>query len=209
MTVWDNIYKDYKEGGEAWATLSEGIIPDFISLVETSDFTIKKAFDIGVGTGKYLKYLQSRGFTVAGLDSSPTAVDYARDVLDTHDEITCADMFAFPLGDEKFDLILSVSTLHHGKKDQIRELVENIHKALIKSGKIFITVPDYQSAINRNEFHDQEKVEECTYAPLSGPEVGLPHSFYSKAEVELLFQKFNNLQIHLDELERWVITGEK
>ena len=29
MTVWDNIYKNYQKGGEAWATLSEEIHPLF------------------------------------------------------------------------------------------------------------------------------------------------------------------------------------
>ena len=31
MTIWDNIYKNYKQGGEAYATLRKGLIPEFLS----------------------------------------------------------------------------------------------------------------------------------------------------------------------------------
>jgi len=36
MTTWDNIYKDFSLGGEAWATLSEDIDERFQGFVKKS-----------------------------------------------------------------------------------------------------------------------------------------------------------------------------
>jgi ubiquinone/menaquinone biosynthesis C-methylase UbiE len=59
MTIWDNIYKNYQKGGEAWATLSEEIHPLFKQFLSQSNFELKHVLDIGCGTGKYLKNFTS------------------------------------------------------------------------------------------------------------------------------------------------------
>ena len=56
MTVWDKIYQDYKNGGEAYATLQQGLIPEFLEFIKAHDFKIKKVLDIGCGNGKYLVF---------------------------------------------------------------------------------------------------------------------------------------------------------
>lgn len=209
MTVWDNIYKNHNNGGEAWATLGEGIIPRFIKLVEESNFPIKDAFDIGCGTGKYLAYLKSRGFKTSGIDSSPTAVEMTKKALGQEEGIFCVDMFAFEMVKESKDLIVSVSTIHHGTKDKVKRLIGDIYNALVVGGKVFITVPDVHAAIARDEFKDQIELEPMTWAPTDGPEMGLAHSFYEKGELEALFSNFKNVEVAIDEIGRWVVSGEK
>ena len=44
---------------------------------------------------------------------------------------------------------------------------------------------------------------------MTGPEKGLPHSFYSQEEVKEVFSDFKNLKINLDKKGRWLIEGEK
>jgi len=209
MTRWDEIYKDFMNGGEAWATLGEDIDERFVKLVEKSDFQIKKVLDIGCGTGKYLKFLEDKGFTVEGVDNSPTAVKVSSDNLGSDAKIRCCDMYELDLPPEEYDLILSVSTIHHGFKNAIERLVEKIYDALTSGGKVFITFPDFGSAQKWNTFKDKEKLAAGTYAPLSGPEMGLAHSFYTKSEVEELFSKFSSIKIHLDDIGRLVVVGNK
>jgi SAM-dependent methyltransferase len=101
MTIWDNIYKNYQQGGEAWATISEDIHPLFKQLLSESDFAIKQALDIGCGTGKYLKILQAGGFKTDGIDSSETAVEMTKKELGIDSKILCASinmiwLFLFP-----------------------------------------------------------------------------------------------------------------
>ena len=74
----------------------------------------------------------------------------------------------------------------------------------MENGKIFITVPDFESSKKWNTFKDRAEIAEGAFAPLSGPEKGLPHSFYTKKEAQKLFSKFKNLQLDLDNRGRWI-----
>src|SRR3989339_1193628 len=106
MTIWDDIYKNYQKGGEAWATLSEEIHPLFKEFLNESNFKIKYVLDIGCGTGKYLKFLQDGGFKTDGIDSSETSVEMTKGTLEDDSLIVCANMFEFQIPKEKYDLII-------------------------------------------------------------------------------------------------------
>ena len=209
MTIWDKIYKNYQAGGEAWATLSEEIHPLFKQFLSQSNFELHHVLDIGCGTGKYLKFLQSDGFQTDGIDSSETAVEMAQKLLGEDATIICTNMFDYEIPKNKYDLVVSVSTIHHGTKDQVQNLINSIFEAIAENGKIFITVPDFESSKAWDTFKDHEKIDEGTFAPLSGPEKGLPHSFYTKKEAQKLFSKFSNLQLDLDSHGRWVAQASK
>jgi len=209
MTIWDNIYKNYQKGGGAWATLSEEIHPLFKQFLNQSNFELKHVLDIGCGTGKYLKFLQDGGFKTDGVDSSQTSVEMTKKILGDNSMITCVNMFEFEIPKNKYDLVISISTIHHGIKEDVQNLIDKIYEAIVEKGKIFITVPDFESSKNWNTFKDHEEIAEGTYAPLSGPEKGLPHSFYTKEEVQKLFSKFSGVKLDLDEIGRWVAQAYK
>lgn len=208
MTTWDKIYKNYKKGGEAWATLSEGIHPLFKQFLKQSNFKLKHVLDIGCGTGKYLKFLQLNGFKTDGIDSSKTAIEITKKQLESKSIILCINMFKFKIPENKYDLVISISTIHHGTKKQIQDLIKKIFKSLIKNGKVFITVPDIKSRKD-DIIKDHKKIAKSTFAPLSGPEKGFPHSFYTKKEVQKLFSKFKNVKLNLDNYGRWIIQASK
>jgi 2-polyprenyl-3-methyl-5-hydroxy-6-metoxy-1,4-benzoquinol methylase len=95
MGNWDTIYQQYQQGGASWATLSEGIDQRCIELIESSTFSLRKALDVGCGTGKYLAFLESKGFTVDGIDSSPTAIEMTKKIATKSSNIWQADMYEF------------------------------------------------------------------------------------------------------------------
>jgi len=209
MTIWDNIYKNYKKGGKAWATLSEEIHPLFRQFLDQSNFELKHVLDIGCGTGKYLKILQSNGFETDGIDSSKTAVDMTKKTLGNNSIILQQSMFDFDIPKNKYDLIISISTIHHGTKKQVQNLIHKLHEAMAKNGKIFITVPDFESASKNNYLKDDKDLGNGTYTPRSGPEEGLPHSYYTKRDAEQLFSKFKDVKLELDTIGRWIIQASK
>ena len=168
-----------------------------------------KILDIGCGTGKYLKILQAGGFKTDGIDSGETAVEITKKTLGDDSIILCANMFEFDIPKNKYDLVISISTIHHGTKEQVQNLINRIYEAIVENGKIFITVPDFESSKKWNTFKDHEEIAEGTFAPLSGPEKGLPHSFYTKEEAQKLFSKFKDLQLDLDSHGRWVAQAYK
>lgn len=209
MTTWDKIYKQHQQGESDWATLSEGIHPLFIQLINKHRFGTKYALDIGCGTGKYLRYLREQGFQTDGIDSSKTAVEMTKKILAHESNICCTNMFEFKIPANKYDLILSVSTIHHGTKDEVQSFVQLIYSTLKNDGVIFITVPNIER-IDQNELLQSHKERfEGTFIPLTGPEKGLPHSFYSENDAKKLFSMFNNIEIHEDQVGRWIITATK
>ncbi|MBU1256387.1 class I SAM-dependent methyltransferase, partial [Patescibacteria group bacterium] len=168
MTIWDNIYKNHQKGGEAWATLSEEIDPIFKQFLSQSNFRTRHVLDIGCGTGKYLKFLQTDGFKTDGIDSSETAVKMTKRMLGNESKILYVNMFEFKIPKNQYDLIISISTIHHGTKREVQNLIDQIHETLIVNGKIFITLPDINTARKKGYLKNHEEVEKGSYAPLSG-----------------------------------------
>ena len=209
MTIWDNIYKKYKTGGEAYATLSREIHPLFRTFLKRSKFKNKFALDIGCGTGGYMKALRTIGFNAEGIDSSKTAIKIAQENLKDKLHLICKDMFKFKIPKNRYGLIISVSTIHHGTKKQVEDLIDLIYDALIRGGKAFITLPDVHCIKSWNSFKKHKKIAKYTIVPLSGPEKGLPHSFYTKNEIKKLFSKFKDLRLRLDSEGAWVVIASR
>ena len=209
MTIWDKIYKNYQKGGEAWASLSEEIYPLFKQFLNQSNFELKHVLDIGCVTGNYLKFLQTHGFKTDGIDSSETSVEMTKKALGNGSNILHVNMFEFEIPKDKYDLIISIATIHHGTKEQVQNLINRIYESILENGKIFITVPDFESSKKWNTFKENQKIAEGTYAPLSGPEKGLAHSFFTKDEVQKLFSKFRGVKLTLEERGRWIAQASK
>lgn len=209
MTTWDSIYKNFADGGEAWATLAEEIHPLFLEWFKQLTFPKHTALDIGCGTGKYLQFLEQNAFKVTGIDSSLTAIEMSAKNLSASATLKCANMFTYQYPTETFGLIISVSTIHHGTKEQIKHALTCVYEALVPKGKIFISLPDFESAKNANHFENHTEIEPNTYAPNTGPETGLAHSFFTKEEVSQLFSHYKISSIELDEIGRWIVTATK
>ncbi len=206
--VWDKIYKDFQKGGPAWATLEGGLEQHFKDFVERTEFPKKWAFDIGYGTGQYLQYLKVKGFKTFGIDSSPTAHEIAESNLGINIGLVLGDMYEYEIPKESYGLVLSISTIHHGTKDKVKKVLGRVYDSLVSEGYAYITLPIHDSSNEWMTFKDKDEIEPGTYAPNSGPEKGLPHSFYKKNEVEQLFSNYTTVTI--DTVNgRWHIIAQK
>lgn len=214
MTIWDTIYKDYLKGGPAWATIEGRLFPGFVEFVNTNKFIVKHALEIGCGMGKYLVFLRGLGFKTDGIDSSSTAIRMTKDSLKDKSRIIKTDMFKCKIPKNKYGLIFSIATVHHGLKLEVKKVINRIYRALAPGGKVFITLPDIGSNRKWKTFVNDEDLGNGIFAPVIGPEKGLPHSFYTKPEVEELFKNFNKVRVTLDNRGKiihghWIISGEK
>ncbi len=210
MTVWDKIYQDYKNGGEEYATLKKGLIPEFLEFINNNNFTIKKALDVGCGNGKYLVFLKTLGFEVGGIDSSPTAVEMTKEALGNSFGIICANMYDYDIPHSHYDLVISIAAIHHGLKSEVNKAIKHIYDALLPGGHFFITLPDNEGSSHWTMMASHEEIAPGTRVPLSGPEKGLPHSAFTKDEIEEMFSDFKNINLQLlADRGRWIVIGEK
>jgi SAM-dependent methyltransferase len=183
---------------------------DFIEFVEQTDFEIKNALDIGCGTGKYLLFLSGKGFRITGLDSSPTAISIAMKEAGHAGQFVVGDMYSYPYQTNTYDLVLSHAALHHGLKAQVFSLAAKMYDLLVSNGKIFLSLPSDDCKEKWATMAGHETLPDGTCIPVQGPEKGLPHSFFSRQEIDALFRnKYGNLTIKLDDHGRWIITGQK
>ncbi|MDD5342581.1 MAG: class I SAM-dependent methyltransferase [Patescibacteria group bacterium] len=214
MTIWDKIYKNYQKGGPAWATIEGRILPQFINFLKFNKFNIKHALEIGCGMGKYLVILKELGFKTDGIDSSITAMQMTKNNLKDDSNIILADMFEYEIPKNKYDLIFSIFSVHHGLKNQVKSVIDEIYSSLMSNGKFFITLPDYNSSKSWDTFKNNKDLGNGVFTPLSGPEKGLPHSFYNRKEVYALFNKFTDIKVELEKSGKivhgnWIISGKK
>lgn len=210
MTIWNQIYQNYQNGGEEYATLKKGLIPEFLGFIQSEDFKLKHVLDIGCGNGKYLVFLKDLGFKTDGLDSSPLAVDMTSKVLGNNSSVVCRDIYDYDLPSEKYDLVISIAAIHHGLKKQVTGAIKQIYRALIPGGFCFITLPDNEGSTHWTTMSDHEEIEPGTRVPLTGPEKGLPHSSFTREEIGEMFSEFKNLNLQLlSDRGRWIIIAKK
>jgi SAM-dependent methyltransferase len=70
----------------------------------------KRTLDIGCGEGRVSRDLVDRGYSVAGVDSSPTLIEAAREA-DSASEYVVSDAASLPFEDESFDLATAYNSL--------------------------------------------------------------------------------------------------
>jgi len=219
MADWDKIYQSFNKGGKDWQKINDGIMPQcfingisplFIEFISKTNFKNKHVFDIGCGNGKYLVFLSALGWQTDGIDHSKTSVDMTKQALgDKAGDIKQADMLKIELPTDKYDLIISISTINHCFKADLSKLINKIYAALLKNGKTFITIPDKNCLQTWKTFQKHKKLDDNTATPLIGPEKGIPHSFYTTDEIKQMFAQFKHLDMKQDESGQWLVMATK
>lgn len=111
-----------------------------------------RVLDLGCGTGLELKYYFAKNphASVIGIDLARGMLEKLASDLPEYDITTvCASYFDHPLGEECFDGVVSVESLHHFTAEEKLPLYRKVHSAL-KSGSSFI-LTDYFSLTDEEE----------------------------------------------------------
>lgn len=97
----------------------------------------REALDIGCGTGEFARLLAERADHVLGLDLSPRTIELARgrSTGRLNLDFESADVFAWRCEPERFDVIVSIATLHHMSMDAV---LPRLKEALARGGTLLI-----------------------------------------------------------------------
>jgi ubiquinone/menaquinone biosynthesis C-methylase UbiE len=96
------------------------------------------AADVGCGTGRWTRWLASRGLVATGFDISPTMVDKARELAPSL-PFTVASATSLPLADESQAWVVSVTVLHHLPYERQAAAVAEARRILRPGGR-YLTV---------------------------------------------------------------------
>lgn len=102
-----------------------------------------RILEIGCGTGNNLWFVAREGFQAAGLDISPTAIDFARMRLAKEGleaDLRVGDFSSLPFPDASFDLVFERAALSFSNRSGIRMCMSEVRRVL-KPGGLFQCTP--------------------------------------------------------------------
>ena len=181
-----------------------------------------RILEIGCGSGNNLWFAAREGFSVAGIDGSAAAIDYARRRFDDEGlsgDLRVGDFCALPFADESFDLVVDRGALTCCGLDAARRAAREVWRTLAPGGRFFINPYSdrHSSFLGGRPGPDGLTVEIAAGSLTNVGQI----CFYGRREVDALVSgDWNVLSVqHLENIEQtkpestthaeWRIVAEK
>lgn len=97
-----------------------------------------RILEVGCGTGSNLWFAAREGFSVSGVDASPSAIAAAKRRFDEeglHGDLRVAEFTALPFEDESFDLVIDRAAITCTGREAARPAFAEIRRALSRGGR--------------------------------------------------------------------------
>jgi 2-polyprenyl-3-methyl-5-hydroxy-6-metoxy-1,4-benzoquinol methylase len=105
-----------------------------------------RVLDAGCGSGTISHFLSLHAGEVVGVDSNPSAIEYASGAYTAPNLQFRLGQFDDLLGEKPFDKIYSIEVIEHLYEHQVADVLSMFHKLTNPGGQFFLTTPNYQSA---------------------------------------------------------------
>lgn len=154
------------------------------------------ALEVGCGPGANLWYLHREGFSVAGLDGSPTAIELAasrlarenRDVNSSSPDLRVGDLSSLPWNDRTFDLVVDVFAIYANPLTTIRKAVSEAIRVLKPGGRFYSKVWGRRtSGFGEGRLLEAGTFDEIPFGPCK--DMGVSH-FFDAAEIADVYAGF-------------------
>jgi SAM-dependent methyltransferase len=208
MPDWNSLFK---EKTNRW----EDPYDDVVDLADSGQLTSNALIlDLGSGAGRHIKFLESRGFRVVGMDLAPIGLQVTKDkLIENKLEVRlCQGDMSVPLpySTDCFDCVVSIHVIFHNPTNKIRATLAEIRRVLKPGGTVLVTFNSAFSARCGKGI----KIEEGTWLPDIGIDRGIPHHFSSLKDIADLMDGFKVINIRLEEnikdgavSSHWVVSA--
>ena len=163
-----------------------------------------RMLDLGCGGGNNAAFMAENGFSVFGIDGSPTAIEIAKDRFakrSLQGDFIAGDLLQLPYEDNTFDFALDRESISMNRPEHIKDILKEVRRAL-KPGGLFCSFTysadhpgkEYGQEVGRNTYSNFEK------GAFEGR--GVAHFFDFKELLELygIFTIENVLKLDLREV---------
>jgi SAM-dependent methyltransferase len=135
----DRIYRTMPPDTIPWN--SETPPEELVAFVQEGKVRPCRTIDLGCGAGNYACWLADLGFDVTGVDSSPTAIKIARELVEKK-RARCRFIVADLLGDLNevegtFDFAFDWEVLHHIFPEDRETYIRNVHRITSPGARYF------------------------------------------------------------------------
>ena len=218
--IWENIFASNEWGKYPAISVVKFVARNFYKVEDRKQV---KILEIGSGSGANLWFMAREGFTVYGIDFSPTACEKlinrlgAENLSDRVGEVLTGDYAEklLEFEDGFFDAIVDVESLYCNSFESSRKIVEICFEKLKPGGLMFSqTFSDKTWGLEGNE------VGYHAVLPVDGPMANMGYSRYTtKEDIDKLYNLVSNRikNVELQELQlnneklisEWIVEVEK
>lgn len=184
--VWERRYKA-NPGYRSWYPWSGVVSFVFRHAPPGADRSSVSVLELGCGTGNNVWFVAREGFRAAGIDASPTAIEFAQERLQAEGlvaDLRVADLASLPFADGSFDLVFERAALSFTTLEGARACVAEAARVLKPGGYLFVTpYSDRDSSCYRQPDPDG-MVRDIKVGTILG---GSQTCFYGINDIRLLF----------------------
>ena len=138
----------YQDQAQAYCDQTFGVDPSSFLLPLDRHLSLGACIlDVGCGAGRDMLWLANRGFSCAGLDSSPALAELAR--RHTGLSVIEADFESFDFHEMDIDALLLVGALVHVPHERFQLIFSRILRALKPEGHVLLTLKQGQGTQTR------------------------------------------------------------
>ena len=149
-----------------------------------------RILEVGFGTGSNLWFAAREGFSVAGVEMSPSGVAYAKERFAAEGlagDLRAGDFTRLPFADHHFDLVIDREALCCAGRNGMVKAISEIHRVLRVGGRFFFNC----YADSHSSYRAGERGDDGLTVNISGGSlVGCGQlQFISRSDIDLLFGK--------------------
>ncbi|PYJ30805.1 MAG: hypothetical protein DME90_01840 [Verrucomicrobia bacterium] len=105
-----------------------------------------RVLDAGCGSGTISHFLSLHAGEVVGIDSNPSAIEYASGAYKAPNLQFRLGQFEDLAGEKPFDKIYSIEVVEHLYEHQVADVLSLFHELTNPGAQLFVTTPNYRSA---------------------------------------------------------------